>query len=129
MGKYDPLKYFLEGQVGVTVPMTFAEIEAVIGAPLPNSKRYPAWWSNNPWNNTMTQVWLDAGFVTEQVDIEGQKLVFRRAAAGERVAETSPAFEGPGLLARLRAELGGTVRFASGFDASEPTGEVWDAER
>lgn len=129
MSKYGPLKHFLEEQGGATVPMTFEEIEAVIGASLPNSKRYPAWWSNNPWNNTMTQVWLDAGFMTEQVDIEGQKLVFRRAAPGEGVAEVSPPFEGPGLLARLRAELGGTVRFAPAFDLTEPTGEVWDAER
>lgn len=129
MSKYDPLKSFLEGQIGAAVPMTFTEIEGVIGAPLPNSKRYPAWWSNNPWNNPMTQVWLDAGFVSEQVDIEGQKLVFRRATAAEGVAETSPAFEGPGVLARLQAELGGTVRFAPGFDPSQAAEEVWDAER
>ncbi|MDB5492986.1 MAG: hypothetical protein JWP86_323, partial [Phenylobacterium sp.] len=35
----------------------------------------------------------------------------------------------PGLVARLQAKLGGTVRFAPGFDPMEPTGEIWDAER
>jgi hypothetical protein len=130
MGKYDPLKAFLDQQVGETVPMTFAEIETVIGAPLPSSKRYAAWWSNNPWNNTMTQVWLDAGFTTEQVDIAGEKLVFRRASiAAGGVQEGPTALAGQGTLARLRARLGGTVRFAPGFDPTEPTGEIWDAER
>lgn len=130
MAKYDPLKAFLEAQPGETVPITFAEIEAVIGAPLPSSKRYAAWWSNNPFNNTMTQVWLDAGFTTEQVDVPSEKLVFRRAAsAAAGVGEASRPFEGPGLLARLQAALGGTVQFAPGFDPTEPTGEVWDAAR
>lgn len=131
MGKYDPLKVFLERQATDTVPMTFAEIEAVIGAPLPSSKRYPAWWSNNPWNNTMTQVWLEAGFTTEQVDIEGETLVFRRTAPDHQgLEETAQAFEASrGVLSRLRAELGGTVRFAPGFDPTAPTGEVWDAQR
>jgi hypothetical protein len=134
MGKYDPLKTFLEQQNGETVPMTFSEIEAVIGAPLPSSRRYPAWWSNNPWNNTMTQVWLEAGFTTEQVDIEGEKLVFRRvqavAVTPVGVEEAGTAFTADGgLLARLRAALGGTVTFAPGFDPTEPTGETWDAER
>ena len=130
MGKYDPLKTFLERQAADAVPMTFAEIEAVIGAPLPSSKRYPAWWSNNPWNNTMTQVWLDAGFTTEQVDIEGEALVFRRAApARPGLEETAQAFEASsGVLSRLRAELGGTVRFAPGFDPTTAAGEAWDAE-
>jgi len=131
MGKYDPLKAFLDQQVGETVPMTFAEIEAVIGASLPGSKRYAAWWSNNPWNNTMTQVWLDAGFTTEQVDIAGEKLVFRRASIAAVGVQEGPTalLAGQGTLARLRARLGGTVRFAPGFDPTEPTGEIWDAER
>lgn len=129
MSKYDPLKAILVGRAGETVPMTFAEIEAAIGLPLPRSKRYPAWWSNNPGNNPMTQVWLDAGFATEQVDIEGQKLVFRRVAVADAgVHEEAAPFQGPGLLARLQGALGGTVRFAPGFEANNPTDEVWDAE-
>jgi hypothetical protein len=130
MGKYDPLKAFLERQTTEVVPMTFSEIEAVIGAPLPNSQRYPAWWSNNPWNNTMTQVWLNAGFTTEQVDIEGKRVVFRRSASGDGVGEIErPHDPGSSLIARLQAALAGTVKYAPGFDPTEPTGEIWDAER
>jgi len=68
MGKYTRLGEFLRSQRRKEVPMTFAEIERVIGGKLPpNSPHYPAWWSNNPSNNVMTKVWLNAGFRTEQV--------------------------------------------------------------
>lgn len=135
MGRYEPLRAFLAGQQAERVPVTFQQIEQVLGAALPNSKRYPAWWSNNPSNNPMTKVWLAAGFLTEQVDTTRERLVFRRAAApashqAQGLEETGRAFtSGTGLIARLQAELGGTVTFAPGFDPTEPTGEIWDAER
>ncbi len=78
MGKYEPLRIFLKAQNRERVPMTFPEIEKVIGAKLPNSKQFRAWWSNNPWNNVMTKEWLEAGYETESVDVEGEKLVFRK---------------------------------------------------
>src|SRR5579872_6940152 len=79
MGKYSRLGEFLRAQRTKEVPMTFAEIERVIGGKLPpNSPHYPAWWSNNPSNNVMTRVWLEAGFRTEQVDVKSRKIVFRR---------------------------------------------------
>lgn len=121
MGRYDPLRDYLARQPGERVPLTFREIEAVVGFPLPKSKQYPAWWSNNPSNNPMTKVWLEAGFVTEQVDISGARLTFRRARNIRR---------GPGeVVSKLRAALGGTVSYAPGLDLTAPSGETWDAER
>lgn len=124
MGKYQPLAAFLAQARGPEAPMTFAEIERVIGHPLPASKKYPAWWSNNPSNNVMTRAWLAAGYQTERVDIAGQRLVFRR------VTEASPprALAGS-LLERIQARLGGTVTVSSGVDLSAPVSEIWDAER
>ena len=59
MGKYQPLGQFLRKQRTNEVPLTFREIEKIIGAKLPpNSQHYRAWWSNNPFNNVMTKVWL-----------------------------------------------------------------------
>lgn len=80
MSKYDALATFLREQGGDLVPMTFAQIEHVVGAKLPKSQKHQAWWSNSTSNNVMTQVWLDAGYRTEQVDIAARKLVFRRVA-------------------------------------------------
>lgn len=79
MGKYDPLGSFLRKGGHSSMPMTFAQIEQVIAAELPKSAyEYRAWWSNNTFNNTMTHVWLEAGYETENVDMAGQKLVFRK---------------------------------------------------
>lgn len=133
--RYDTLGPFLASQRGDRIPLKFTDVERALGFPLPRSKRYPAWWSNNPSNNPMTKVWLDAGFATEQVDTVGEKLVFRRAPptrSGGHVSTPlvpSEANGVPGLIARLQAELGGTVTYAPGFDPTEPTGEVWDAAR
>jgi hypothetical protein len=125
MSRYDPLKSFLERQPSERVPLSFGEIEQVLGAALPNSKRYPAWWSNNPSNNPMTKVWLEAGFVTEQVDPVAGRLTFRRVRPRDAGSNSAP---GPGLIAKLQGALAGTVRFAPGFDPTEPTGETWDAQ-
>jgi hypothetical protein len=59
--------------------MSFADVERVTGEKLPPSAaKHRPWWSNNPNNNVLTRVWLDAGFESEQVDMAGRKLIFRR---------------------------------------------------
>ncbi len=79
MNKYEPLGLYLKKQEVPLVPLTFAEIEQIIGAELPPSAHHHRpWWSNNPSNNVMTKVWLEAGFETEQVDMTAKKLVFHR---------------------------------------------------
>jgi hypothetical protein len=80
--KYEPLTRHLRAQRGSRVPMSFAEIERVLGTKLPPSaSSHRAWWSNNPTNNVMTKAWLEAGFQSEQVDLDGRRLVFKRAKA------------------------------------------------
>jgi len=102
--RYEALGPFLKARSDQsTVPMSFEEIEGLVGK-LPASKQYPAWWSNNPSNNPLTKVWLDAGFRTEQVDIAGRKLVFRNGAKMERDLEA--AFREVGLDLTLRQSSG-----------------------
>lgn len=129
MGKYEPLTQFLAQASGAEVPMTFAEIERVTGHPLPASKKYPAWWSNNPSNNVMTKAWLAAGYQTERVDIGGERLVFRRMADRASMAvPESPPLTGT-ILERIRARLGGMVTVSPGVDLTAPVSDLWDAER
>jgi hypothetical protein len=128
MGKYEPLTRYLADRRTSEVPMTFQEIERVLGARLPASKQYPAWWSNNASNNVMTKAWLDAGYQTERVDIGGERLVFRRVRRVQEEASSG----GPGrpaLIERIRGRLAGSVTIPNGVDVTEPTGETWDAER
>jgi hypothetical protein len=136
--KYDPLGDYLASRQTAEVPMSFSDIETVIGAALPpKAVDHPAWWSNNTSNNTMTKVWLDAGFRTERVNISARKLVFRRVerprttvadeALPPAIARRGGNDEG-GLLARARTALAGTVHLVDGVDLTDPTGEVWDAQ-
>jgi hypothetical protein len=128
MGKYTPLRDFLIEQDEPTVSMTFAEIEELLGQPLPASKSSRAWWSNNPDNNVMTREWLAAGYLAEAVDIKGQKLVFRRREAypiifrGESEAELGikPTGRDP-LFGCMR----GSLKLLPDFDYTQPADPEW----
>jgi hypothetical protein len=126
--KYAPLGQYLRKQSTNLVRLTFAEIERVIGAKLPDSQRYPAWWSNNPWNNVMTKVWLDAGFETEQVDIPGRKVVFRRVGQRSPSAANVATRKNLAKSSDRRSLIGwmeGTVTIAPGVDLTEPADPEW----
>ncbi|MDA9464306.1 DUF7662 domain-containing protein [Bradyrhizobium sp. CCBAU 53415] len=124
MGKYDRLGEFLRSQKTREVPMTFAEIERVIGGKLPpNSPQYPAWWSNNPTNNVMTRVWLAAGFRTEQVDTRARKVVFRRTE--QKPSEALPQRTRKSGRHPLFGALKGMVRIPPGVDLTEPADPDW----
>ena len=124
--KYQPLTIHLRGQRSARAPMTFAEIERVISAKLPPSaSKHRAWWSNNPLNNVMTKAWLDAGFESEDVDLKGRKVVFRRVDAGAgspKPAATGPGGASHGKLA-LFGWLAGTVVVTG--DLTEPADPEW----
>lgn len=135
MGQYDPLRDHLAGKAAAEVPMTFAEIEKVIGRPLPASaRRHRAWWSNNPSNSVITHAWLDAGYQTERVDMASHRLVFRKAGRAGRdrksAARSKPGMrDGQALFDALYGSMKGTMTIMPGVDLTAPTGEIWDAEQ
>ncbi|HLY04146.1 MAG TPA: hypothetical protein VKR31_00205 [Rhizomicrobium sp.] len=137
MAKYDALGPFLKGQSTGEVPVTFSEVENVIGEKLPRSAYvHRPWWSNNPSNSAMTRVWLDAGFRTERVDMAGQKLVFRRIHERSFGEAAPPAYAGPTpprdnvekeprrhpLFGRLK----GTFTIDPAWDLTQPAMPEWD---
>lgn len=129
MSKYQSLRTFLSEQGSEFVPMTFKDIEKVLGFKLPESQKYPAWWSNNPTNNVMTNEWLAAGYKTERVDIEGHKLVFRRTVPLPPKAD--PGEPGPtegGAKPKRHAFYGwmkGMITIAPGTDLTAPADPEW----
>jgi hypothetical protein len=133
--KYESLRTYLEHKSSDEVPMTFSEIEKVIGSKLPASQQYPAWWSNNPSNNRMTEAWLAAGYKTERVDIAGRKLVFKRASDRRNQKQGGPSpsrrFAEGGALSTERkphplfGALAGLAKTAPGVDLTEPADPAW----
>lgn len=110
--------------------MTFSEIERVLGFKLPaRSQNYPAWWSNNPRNNVMTNEWLAAGYKTEHVDVEGRTLVFRRtgSARPENSSVKGASASGPKLRRRhpIFGALKDVTSIAPGVDLTEPADPEW----
>src|ERR1700674_60347 len=135
MGKYSALGDYLRAQTRSEVPMTFAQIERVIGAKLPKSHEYRAWWSNNASNSVMTKTWLEAGYRTERVDMIGGKLVFRRVSPSPKPSGFSDAADIGTPLARsagptssrhpLFGLLRGLMRIPPGADLTRPADPEW----
>src|SRR5438270_4736898 len=119
MGKYAPLGDFLRSQHSQEVPLTFAEIERITGAKLPpKAQHHRAWWSNNPSNNVMTKVWLEAGYESAQVDMAARRLVFRRVVkaseAGGGFAEAAKPYATADGRHPARGALKGMVHIPPG---------------
>ena len=128
--KYAPLESHLRDSGRERVPMTFGEIEHVIGAPLPKSAlRHRTLWSNNPANWVMTKAWLAAGYATEQVDMQNRKLVFQKSIRTPHTGGDVPAVERGGSFADVFGALKGTVTIAPGTNLTDPIEEEWDAAR
>ena len=140
MSKYAPLADHLRDSGQESVPMTFADIEQVIGSKLPQSAfSHRAWWSNNPSNSVITNSWLKAGYKTENVDMAGEKLVFTKAAqypppAGSgapalRDAVPAPAAAEVSSFSSVFGALKGTVTVHPGTDLTAPVEADWEAAR
>lgn len=131
--KYTPLESHLRDSGRAHVPMTFRQIEEVLGAPLPPAARsHRALWSNNAGNWVMTKAWLAAGYRTEKVDMKKQKLVFRKAAPGAPAPggpDESSTAERTGSLAEALGILKDTVTIAPGTNLTDPIDEDWNAAR
>jgi hypothetical protein len=59
--KYDPLTAYLAACAGTEVTLTLAEVEQIIGAPLPRSAAKAAFWSNTP-HQVALPPWVAAGW-------------------------------------------------------------------
>lgn len=79
MSKYDPLKLHLCSWHADRAPMTFSQIEALLGFPLPRSAReHQAWWANTEGTHSHARSWLGAGWRTSDLDIVGERVIFVR---------------------------------------------------
>jgi len=113
--KYEPLAELLRGETREAQTLSFAEVERILGSPLPPSARkHRAWWSNNPTGRMNAQAWISAGYRTEKVDLSGETVTFRQMTFLQKIRR-HPAFGG----------LAGTVRVMPGVDLTEPADPDW----
>ncbi len=136
MAVYEPLGKLLRKTSASRVPMTFREVEAVIGRKLPASAyRHRPWWANEARGHSHAKAWLDAGYQTEQVDMTGKKLVFVRKGTQRGMAEGKREFAAEEKKTGIHPLIGalkGTFTIEPGWDLTKPALdpeelEAWEA--
>ena len=74
--RYHHLTDYLRNKKNQTIVMDFAEIETIIGRPLPQSaKEHRAWWANNPLHS-QGRAWLNADRKAGKLDLVNNKVTF-----------------------------------------------------
>jgi len=134
---YQPLHDHLLFSGSDRVEMTFADVERVVGRPLPlSARRRTAWWSNNAEGHVQAQAWLNASYRTADLDLAAERVTFvldlpyggglmdakqsiYRAAGAQPPVEVTPA---PGLRSHPAfGSLRGTTIVMPGYDLTAPT--------
>ena len=69
-----------------SVPLTFEEVEAIIGDRLPaNARQHRSWWANDSVSHSQSQQWLEAGWRVNRISIADQRVSFARNRERERL--------------------------------------------
>ncbi len=79
--RYAPLQAYL-AQVAdhvETTTMTFAGVEAVLGAKLPlSARRHRPWWANNAERHVHARAWLESGWKVAALNVTKEQVTFAR---------------------------------------------------
>ena len=127
--KYAPLSDYLASSGMVYVPMSFQDIENIIGGALPNSARkYPTWWHSRAANHVNAASWLNVGYKPTELDLKNQRVIFRKLSGSERVFGGTRGRRKQKLVAgnpfsHIHGALRGSVRMAPGTDLTLPVRE------
>ena len=78
--RYDPLRRYLTERTEPVIRLSFAEIERIIGGPLPASaRRHRPWWANErSGSHVHASAWMGAGRRTANVDLNAASVDFLR---------------------------------------------------
>lgn len=117
-GRYAALADWLQSQSGQydQIPLTFDEIEKIVGFKLPDSARvFRGWWANDSVGHTHSQLWLDAGWRTSYINLSEGRVTFNR----NKERETAYIDFFGSLLRDLRTYANFQIRDAS------PSGTSW----
>lgn len=77
--KYYPLHHYLTESQQDQLTLSLAEIESLIGEPLPQTARYSrAWWSNRKNSPLQAAAWMEAGYRVDMIDLDAGQITFRK---------------------------------------------------
>ncbi len=127
--KYQPLLEFLRGSNQSEVTLSFAEIEALMNDTLPDSARTKrAWWSNRSKGALQASAWMEAGYRVEDVDLDGQRVTFRKPTTRLQVQRSGDTVLWNGeLIKALRRHMGLTqAEFAQRLGVYQQTVSQWE---
>jgi DNA-binding transcriptional regulator YiaG len=127
--KYQPLLEFLRNSNQDEVTLTFAEIEALMNDALPDSARSKrAWWSNRSKGALQASAWMKAGYRVENVDLDGQRVTFRKPITNLQVQSVGDTvLWNSKLIKALRRYMGLTqAEFAKRLGVRQTTVSQWE---
>lgn len=127
--KYQPLCEYLQKCDRYEISLSFAEIETLIGNPLPNSaKNTKAWWSNRSKGALQSKAWMNAGYRVETVDFEAQSVTFRQPIPKTPIQRQGDTIVwNAELIKALRLHMGLTqTEFAEKLGVYQQTVSQWE---
>ncbi len=75
--KYENLFLYLNSSGLDSVTLSFAELESVLGFPLPHSaSTYSAWWANG--GHSQAHAWMNAGYCVDEISLKDRHVVFKK---------------------------------------------------
>lgn len=81
--KYLPLDEWFRKQPATAkkIKLTFDQVEAILGTPLPKSaSKLTTWWTNvHPKIQSHRTAWLNHGWIVEEFDLQTRRVTFIRA--------------------------------------------------
>jgi hypothetical protein len=87
MSKYQPLSDHLASRPDAAWFATFAEVERILGFPLPKAARAGgAWWANDP-GKAHGRAWSQPGWEVGDLDLAAEQVLFRKRPAPDAEAQ------------------------------------------
>jgi DNA-binding transcriptional regulator YiaG len=105
--KYYPLHQYLRQNGQLEVTLSFTELETLIGK-LPTSARNSrGWWGNRSTGAAQASSWMSAGYHTDVIDLDAQRITFRKPTMTYQVQRVGSAILWNGeSIKSLRAYMG-----------------------
>ncbi len=113
MGVYEPLTRYLASQSGREMPVTFTQLETILGRKLPNSAyKHEEFWTNNPTGHVHAKAWRSAGWKTRNINLTARTVIFvrDRDTVAERLGRADvhrragPDLSGHNIVAMIRRD-------------------------